>query len=72
MAKWIQGAVKHPGALKAAAKRNGVSTKQEAEKESHFSNPNIRARGKLGKRFIGTAKKGNIHKKHRNTARKRA
>jgi len=53
MAKdWIKGAVKHPGALTAAAKRNGVSKLQEAEKESHSSNASIRARGNLGKRFI--------------------
>ena len=49
---WIQGAVKHPGALTAAAKRHGVSKLQEAERESHSSNPSIRARGALGKRFI--------------------
>ena len=52
MAKWIQRAVKHPGALTAAAKKHGVSKLQEAEKESHSSNPHIRARGNLGKRFI--------------------
>ena len=52
MAKWIGKAVKHPGALTAAAKRNGVSKLQEAEKESQSSNPHIRARGNLGKRFI--------------------
>lgn len=52
MAKWIQRAVKHPGALTAAAKRHGVSKLQEAEKESHSSNPHVRARGNLGKRFI--------------------
>jgi hypothetical protein len=52
--------VKHPGALKAAAKRDGLSTKEEAAKESHSSNPKIRARGNLGKRFLGTAKHGNI------------
>jgi len=49
---WIQSAVKHPGALTAAARRNGRSKLQEAEKESHSSNPHIRARGALGKRFI--------------------
>ena len=52
MANWIKGAVKHPGALTAAAKRNGVSKLEEAEKESKSSNPSIRARGALGKRFI--------------------
>jgi len=35
-----------------AAKRKGISTLQEAEQESHSSNPHIRARGLLGKRFI--------------------
>lgn len=54
MAKhWIAKAIRHPGALTAAAKRRGVSKKQEAEKESHSSNPHIRARGILGKRFMG-------------------
>ncbi|MGD0630977.1 MAG: hypothetical protein ABR987_16740 [Terracidiphilus sp.] len=52
MANWIKSAVKHPGALTAAAKRHGVSKLQEAEKESKSSNPHIRARGALGKRFI--------------------
>lgn len=58
MANWISKAVKHPGALTQAAKTRGVSKKQEAEKESHSSNPKIRARGILGKRFIG----GDLHK----------
>jgi hypothetical protein len=52
MANWIKGAVKHPGALTAAAKRHGVSKLAEANKESHSSNPHIRSRGLLGKRFI--------------------
>lgn len=51
-ANWIKGAVKHPGALTAAAKRHGVSKRQEAEKESHSSNPHTRSRGALGLRFI--------------------
>ena len=50
--KWIQKAVKHPGALKRAAARAGRSTLQEAEKEAHSSNPHISARGRLGERFI--------------------
>ena len=52
MAKWIAKAIKHPGALTAAAKAHGKSKLQEAESESHSSNPKIRARGNLGKRFI--------------------
>ncbi len=50
--KWIQKAVRHPGALTDAAKQHGVSKLQEAEKESHSSNPHVRARGALGIRFI--------------------
>ena len=50
--KWIQSAVKHPGALTRAAKQAGRSKLQEAEVESHSSNPHIRSRGLLGKRFI--------------------
>lgn len=61
--KWIQGAVQHKGAVKKAAAKHGVSTKEEAEKESHSSDPKIRSRGNLAKRFIGAAKHGNIHKK---------
>ena len=56
--RWIQGAVKHPGALTAAAQRHGVSKRQEAETESHSSDPHIRARGILGKRFMGG---GDLH-----------
>ncbi len=54
--KWLTGgknpAIKHPGALDAAADRHGVSHLQEAEKESHSSNPHIRSRGALGIRLI--------------------
>lgn len=49
---WLRGAVRHPGALTEAAKENGVSKLQEAEKESHSNNPSIRGRGALGVRFI--------------------
>ena len=74
MSKWIGGAISHPGAEKQAAKAHGLTTKQEAERESHSSNPKIRSRGNLAKRFLGTAKKGNIRKKKgaKRTARKRA
>ena len=56
--RWIQGAVKHPGALTRAAKAAGVSKHQEAEKESHSSDPHERGRGLLGLRFMG----GEFHK----------
>jgi hypothetical protein len=49
---WIAGAVKHPGALAEAARRAGRSKLQEAEAESHSSDPSIRARGNLGRRFL--------------------
>ena len=68
---WISGAVKHPGALKAAGKKNGRTTKEEASVESHSSNPKIRARGNLGKRFLGTAKTGNISKGKKKSTGKR-
>jgi len=64
MADWISGAVKKPGALTAAAKANGRSKEEEADVESNSDNPKIRARGNLGKRFMGTASKGNIKKPH--------
>lgn len=52
MAKhWIKGAIKHPGIEKAKARRAGISTHQQLEKDSHSSNPSVRARGNLGLRF---------------------
>jgi len=50
--KWIQGSIKHPGALTAAAKAHGVSKIQEAKREEHSSSKKIRSRGFLGERFI--------------------
>jgi hypothetical protein len=44
--------IKHPGALTEAAKEHGRSKLAEANVESHSSNPHIRARGNLGRRFI--------------------
>ena len=55
--KFIQRAIKHPGAETAAAKRNGRSKLQESEVESHSKNPHTRARGILAKRFI----QGDLH-----------
>jgi hypothetical protein len=55
MANWIKGAVKHKGALTAAAKAHGKSKLEEAEAEKKSSNPKIRARGSLGERFIRKA-----------------
>ena len=58
MANFIKGAIHHAGAEKAAALRNHRSTLQEAEVESHSSDPHVRARGNLAKRFIA----GDLHK----------
>lgn len=58
MSNFIQSAIKHPGALTRAAAEHGVSKRQEAEKESHSSNPSIRGRGNLGLRFM---KGGDLH-----------
>jgi len=58
MAKWIQGAVKHPGRLTEAARRAGVSKQEEAEKWSHSKDPSKRGAGILGKRFMH----GDLHK----------
>lgn len=55
---WISGAIKHPGIEKERAKRNGVSTHEQLEKDSHSGNPTLRARGNLGLRF---QKGGDLH-----------
>lgn len=50
--KWIQGAVKHPGALTREASESGRSKLEQAEHDAKSSNPHIRGRGLLGERFI--------------------
>ena len=59
---WIQGAVRHPGAVKKAAKKHGRSTAVEAKVESHSPNKKIASRGRLALRFMGKAKHGNLKK----------
>ena len=49
---WIQGAVKHPGALTEEAQESGRSKLEQAEHDAKSSNPKIRGRGLLGERFI--------------------
>lgn len=71
--KWIQGSIRRPGRVKRAAKRDGLSTKQEAKKMAASGNKSEAAAGRLAERFLGTAKRGNIRKKgKKRTARKRA
>ena len=67
--KPVSAIVKKPGAVRDAAEKHGVSTKQEAEKESHSPDKHVASRGRLALRFMGKAKHGNIkkakhHKKH--------
>jgi len=75
--KWIQGdathegAVRHPGAVKAAAKKHGRSTASEAKVEAKSPNRKISSRGRLALRFMGKAKHGNIKKSKGKTNRKR-
>ena len=63
--QWIGDAVRHPGAVKRAAKKHGRSVLQEAKTESHSSNKKIASRGRLALRFKGAAKHGNIKKRHK-------
>lgn len=59
MAGWIKKAVKHEGIEKEKAARNGVSTHDQLETDSHSKNASVRARGNLGLRF---QKGGDLHK----------
>lgn len=69
---WIGGAVRHPGALKKAAKKNGRSTLAEAKVEAKSSSKKTASRGRLALRFMGKAKHGNIKKsKAKMSTRKR-
>jgi hypothetical protein len=73
---WISGAVKHKGSLTRAAKKHGRSTLAEAKAEAKSPNKKIAARGRLGLRFMGKAKHGNIKaagkkKKHKHVVGKR-
>lgn len=49
--KWIGGEIKHPGIEKEKAARNGVSTHEQLEKDSHSADPHVRGRGLLGLRL---------------------
>lgn len=58
--KWISGAIRHPGALKAAAKRAGESTREYAQAHEHDS-------GKTGARSrLALTLMGMHHGKKRN------
>ena len=53
--KWIQGAIKHPGTEKKAAKRAGESTHQYMEEHAHAPGK-AGARARLGLRLSAMAK----------------
>jgi hypothetical protein len=67
--RWIQRAVKHPGAESRAAARHGLSKRAEAEREKRSSDPSIRARGNLALRFM---KGGDIHRKGKRKLKRHA
>lgn len=69
--KWIKGAIKHPGALRAKAERAGESTSEFAQKHEHDSGRTgaqarlaetlmgMRHGSRAGKRYSGkTVRKG--------------
>jgi hypothetical protein len=49
---WLRGAIKHPGKLTEEAHKAGRSKLEQAEHDSHSSNPSVRGRGLLGIRLI--------------------
>ncbi len=51
--KFIQKGIKRPGRMKNLAKRHGVSTHQEMERDKHSSNPSLRSAANLGLRLTG-------------------
>lgn len=68
MARFIQHAIHHPGRMKEGAARAGMSTHSYMEKESHSSDPSLRAAANLGLRF---EKGGDLHKKKHVGVRRR-
>lgn len=62
--KWIQGAVKKPGAFTAQAKRAGKSVGEFAREEAHASGKTgQRARFALNMRKIAARRKGRQHRR---------
>jgi hypothetical protein len=49
--KWISKAIRHPGRETERAKRNGISVHEQMVRDSHSSNPSLRAAGNLGLRL---------------------
>lgn len=61
--RWISKAIKHPGRETEKAKRNGVSVHAQMAKDSHSSDPSVRAAGNLGLRLssMGHKKKSRMY-----------
>jgi hypothetical protein len=68
---WIEHSIRHPGAVKSAAKKHGRSTLAEAKVEAKSPSKKIASRGRLALRFMGKAKHGNLKKAKGKSARKR-
>jgi hypothetical protein len=49
--------IKHPGVEKEKAARNGISTHEQLERDSHSSDKTTRARGNLGLALSASAKR---------------
>ena len=64
--KFIQGAIKHPGRVKNAAKRDGISVHEEAERMAHSPNKSARGAGALALRF---EKGGDLHSRPKHKRR---
>jgi hypothetical protein len=61
MSRFLKSAIKHPGRMKQGAAHAGMGLHEYMEKESHSSNPSLRAAANLGLR---SQKGGDLHKHH--------
>ena len=63
MAKWIAGAISHPGRMKARAAKSGRSTHAQMEHDKHRSTPSLRAAATLGLRLSRMSRRGRRSKR---------
>lgn len=68
MSRFIQSAIKRPGRMKNGAARAGMSVHAYEEKQSHSSDPSLRAAATLGLRF---GRGGDLHKKKKHAVPRR-
>jgi hypothetical protein len=50
---WIQGAIKHPGALRARAEKHGISVAKEMMKDAKTGTPTEKRQAALAKTLMG-------------------